>query len=243
MGGTLATVEPGFLTWLHGRFDPIIAARTAPDDVVLAPKMALAELETLGREYPNYFDLQLRLGDSRAGSGDAAGAYAAWSRAAAILPVASGEAGPRERIAKLALARGDTVQAVDALEGIVAHDGANVEAARQLAHLLDASGDRTKSLAAWTRVAELDPFDATASAVLGRQALDARDGRNATRWFRAALAAGPSDRAAAHCDLAESYLSVGESTLAKRQVMAALEDAPTYARAQDLLLEIVDGSR
>src|SRR6185436_10339699 len=34
MGGTLATVEPGFLTWLHARFDPIIAARTAPDDVV-----------------------------------------------------------------------------------------------------------------------------------------------------------------------------------------------------------------
>jgi hypothetical protein len=38
-------------------------------------------------------------------------------------------------------------------------------------------------------------------------------------------------------------LSVGESTLAKRQVMAALEEAPTYAREQDLLLEIVDGSR
>jgi tetratricopeptide (TPR) repeat protein len=243
MGGTLATVEPGFLAWLHGRFDPIIAARTAPDDVVLAPKMALAELETLGREYPNYFDLQLRLGDARVASGDPTGAYAAWSRAAAILPVAGGEAGPRERIVKLALARGDTAEAVDALEGIVAHDGANVEAARQLAHLLDASGDRAKSLAAWTRVAELDPFDATASAVLGRQALESRDGRNATRWFRAALAAGPSDRAAAHCDLAESYLAVGESTLAKRQVMAALEDAPTYARAQDLLLEIVDGSR
>ena len=125
-------------------------------------------------------------------------------------------------------------------EGIVAHDGANVEprggAFARRVH------DRAKS---WPRgrVAELDPFDATATAVLGRQALAARDGRNATRWFRAALSAGPSDRAAAHCDLAESYLSVGESTLAKRQVMAALEDAPTYARAQDLLLEIVDGSR
>jgi tetratricopeptide (TPR) repeat protein len=243
MGGTLATIEPRFLAWLHGRFDRIIAARTAPDDVVLAPRMALAELETLGRQYPNYFDLHLRLGDARAAAGDATGAYAAWSRAAAILPMAQGEEGPQERIVKLALNRGDIAQAIDALQGIVAHDGANVEAARQLAHLLDSSGDRSRSLAAWTRVAELDPFDATASAVLGRQALDARDGKNATRWFRAALAAGPSDRAAAHCDLAESYLSVGDSTLAKRQVMAALEEAPTYARAQDLLLEIVDGSR
>jgi tetratricopeptide (TPR) repeat protein len=243
MGGTLASIEPGFLTWLHGRFDPIIAARTAPDDVVLAPKMSLDELEALARQSPNYFDLQLRLGDARAAAGDATAAYAAWTRTSSILPVAGGEEGPRERIVKLALTRGDTAQAIDALQGIVAHDGANVEAARQLAHLLDTAGDRSRALAAWTRVADLDPFDATASAVLGRQALDARDGRNATRWFRAALAAGPSDRAAAHCDLAESYLSVGDSTLAKRQVMAALEQAPTYARAQDLLLEIVDGSR
>jgi cellulose synthase operon protein C len=243
MGTTMAGLEPGFLTWLHGRFDPIVAARTPPDDVVLAPRMPLDELEKLGREYPGYFDLQMRLGEARATAGDAAGAYAAWTRAATVLPVATGEEGPRERIAKLALSRGDAAPAIEALEGIVAHDGANVEAARQLAHLLDAAGDRTRSVAAWTRVAELDPFDATASAVLGRQALDARDGPNATRWFRAALAAGPADRAAAHCDLAEGYLSVGNSTLAKRQVMAALEEAPTYARAQDLLLEIVDGSR
>ena len=139
--------------------------------------------------------------------------------------------------------RGDTAKAIDALEQTLAREGANVDAARELAGLLDRSGERRRAVAAWTRVAEIDPFDATASAVLGRQALDARDGVGATRWFRAALAAGPADRAAAHCDLAESYLSVGETQLARRQVLAALEDAPTYARAQDLLLDIVDGSR
>jgi hypothetical protein len=31
--------------------------------------------------------------------------------------------------------------------------------------------------------------------------------------------------------------------MAKRQVLAALESAPMYARAQDLLLAIVDGTR
>ena len=53
------------------------------------------------------------------------------------------------------------------------------------------------------------PFDATASAALGRQALDTSAPEEAARWFRAALAAGPVDKAAAHCDLAESYLAVG----------------------------------
>ena len=97
-------------------------------------------------------------------------------------------------------------------------------------------GQRIRSL-------ELDPFDANASAVLGRQALSHRDPELAARWFRAALAAGPADRAAAHCDLAESYLGASQPVLAKRQVLAALENAPMYARAQDLLLAIVDGVR
>jgi tetratricopeptide (TPR) repeat protein len=146
-------------------------------------------------------------------------------------------------VARLAIERNDTARAIDALEAILAREGANVEAARQLAGLLDGAGQQAKAVKAWTRVAELDPFDATASAVLGRQALEARDGEQAARWFRAALAAGPADRAAAHCDLAETYLATAQPAQAKRQVLAALEDAPTYARAQELLLSIVDGGR
>ena len=141
------------------------------------------------------------------------------------------------------MARGDSARAIEAFEGTLAREGANVDAARQLAALLDGAGDHARAAKAWARVAEIDPFDATASAILGRRALDSRDAESASRWFRAALAAGPSDRAAAHCDLAESYLATGRSPEAKRQVLAALEVAPTYARAQDLLLAIVDGSR
>ena len=243
MGTSLAGEEPGFFAWLHTRFAPIVTARTPPDGVVLGARMPKATVEALATKYPDYYDLQLRLGDVRAAAGDAPGAYAAWTRAAAILPMATGDEGPRARTVRLALERGDTSAAVEALQATVAREGANVEAARQLARLLDAAGDGGRAVTAWERVAELDPFDAIASAVLGRRALEARDGKEASRWFRAALAAGPSDRAAAHCDLADSYLTTGQTTLARRQVLAALEEAPTYARAQDLLLGIVDGNR
>ena len=46
------------------------------------------------------------------------------------------------------------------------------------------------------------------------------------------------DPAVAHTDLAESYLKAGKRDEAKRQALAALEIAPTYARAQDLLLQL-----
>ncbi len=240
---SLAELQPRFTTWLNTRFDSILKARRAPPDVVITSRTPRQTLEDLASAHPGYFDLHLRLGELRAQAGDSAGAYRAWARAIELVPAATGEDGPRARIAKLAVEQGDAPRAIEAFEGILEREGANVEAARQLAMLLDRAEQPARAVRAWTRVAELDPFDANASAVLGRQALSHRDAEQAARWFRAALAAGPADRAAAHCDLAESYLGTGQSALAKRQVLAALESAPMYARAQDLLLAIVDGTR
>ena len=59
--------------------------------------------------------------------------------------------------------------------------------------------------------------------------------------FRVALAAGPIDRASAHADLAEGLFRAGQRDEAKREALAALEIAPTYERAQDLLLKLVEG--
>ena len=51
------------------------------------------------------------------------------------------------------------------------------------------------------------------------------------------------DRAAAFTDLAESYYKTGKRVEAKKHTLAALEIAPTYERAQELLLKLVEGGR
>jgi Flp pilus assembly protein TadD len=84
-----------------------------------------------------------------------------------------------------------------------------------------------------------DPFDRDAQAGLGRLALRRKDTATALRAFRSALASNPPDRAQAHADLAEAYVSAGQLDEAKRQTLAALEIAPAFERAQDLLLKIV----
>jgi cellulose synthase operon protein C len=56
------------------------------------------------------------------------------------------------------------------------------------------------------------------------------------------LALGPVDEAGAHTDLAETYFKAGKRAEAKKQTLAALEIAPTYERAQDLLLKLSGGS-
>ena len=71
-------------------------------------------------------------------------------------------------------------------------------------------------------------------------ALKTKDAGTAVREFRAALASGASDKAAAHCDLGESYLLANRPVDAKREALAALEIAPSYERAQELLLNAVE---
>ena len=69
-------------------------------------------------------------------------------------------------------------------------------------------------------------------------ALQRRDINLAIRSFRAALASGPADRASAHLDLGEAYFAAGQRDDAKREALAALEIAPSFERAQDLLLKL-----
>ena len=54
--------------------------------------------------------------------------------------------------------------------------------------------------------------------------------------LQAVLALGPTNKAEAHADLAETYLGLNRKDEAKVEALKALEQAPTFARAQDLLL-------
>ena len=96
-----------------------------------------------------------------------------------------------------------------------------------------------KLMSAYERIAQLDPFDAANHSKLGRLKMQAGDPRTAVREFRAAVAAKSLDPASANADLAEAYLAIGDKAQARRAVLAAIEVAPGYPRAQELLLKVV----
>ena len=134
-------------------------------------------------------------------------------------------------------------RAITELEAFIASDFNSVNAARELASLLKESGvdDPAKLGPVYQRIVAIDPFDGEAHATLGRFAMQRNQPEVAAREFRAVLALGPVDRAAAHTDLAESYFKSGKRDDAKKQTIAALEIAPSYERAQDLLLKLTEG--
>jgi Flp pilus assembly protein TadD len=95
----------------------------------------------------------------------------------------------------------------------------------------------------YERIAAIDPFDAEVHATLGRLAMRRDDAETAIREFRAVIALKPVDQASAYTDLAEGYLKGGRRADARRQTLAALEIAPSYERAQDLLLKLSEAPR
>jgi Tfp pilus assembly protein PilF len=153
-------------------------------------------------------------------------------------------------MAAIAMDKKDPARAIKEFSAIVENDFDNVEAARQLVTLLRQSNvsignaeGAARLRPVYERIAAIDPFDAEAHATLGRLAMQRNEAEIAGREFRTVIALGPVDRAAAYTDLAESYFKAGKRAEAKKQTLAALEIAPTYERAQELLLKLVDGGR
>ena len=235
-GAGLAELQAAFDDMVRGRYGEAARALETPKGLDMPGSASPTVLADLASRHAGSYPVQIAVGRALAAAGARAEAIAAYERAARLIPFARGADSPRARIAELALAGGDAGRAMGELEALVRHDHYNVDAARQLAALAEKAGNDTLRALAYERIVTVDPFDAAAHAALGRIAVSRRDAGLAVREFQAALAAGPVDRVSAHCDLAEAYLMAGRAADARREAVAALEIAPTYERAQDLLL-------
>jgi tetratricopeptide (TPR) repeat protein len=233
---TLDDLQEGFDAAMKKQYAGMIAALKRPE---VADDATVDQLKQLAADNPGSFAVQMRLGQALFEAGNAAAAIEALERASKLLPQANGDANPNALIAQIATKQGDTARAIRALEAVVTVESSDVESARTLAQLLAKQGDQARTAAAYAIVAELDPFDVQAQTAVGRQAMRQKDAPRAIRAFRSALASGPADRASAHAELAEAHFMAGQLGDAKREALAALEIAPSFERAQDLLLKII----
>jgi tetratricopeptide (TPR) repeat protein len=236
-GIEIAQLQTSFDAYLDAQYGAKLRAWKSPE---VKEKPSLDELKVLVAANPESFRLHMSLGDMLNTAGDKPGAIATFERAAALLPTANGRGNPHAYIARIATEQGDTDRAIRAYEAVLRIDNADVESARKLAALLEPKNDAARTEDAYRRLVAADPFDSRAQTALGRLALKRKDATAAQRAFRSALASKPPDQAGAHTDLAEALLMAGQTAEAKRQTLAALEIAPSFERAQDLLLRIAD---
>ena len=235
------SLQASFDTAVEEEFGDLRLALEMPEEEIPSEGPERLEvLRSLALAHEGNFHIQAALGQAALEEGKNEEARKALERAATLVPMSTGFDSPRGLLARIAQEEGDRGRALREVEMLLEYDETSIEAVRLYAALAEESGDQFRLGKAYERLIEIDPFDPIAHQVLGRMALS--DGRAAlaTRELTVALALDPVDRVAAHTDLAESLLLSEKFDEAKSQVMAALEIAPSYERAQELLLTIIE---
>ena len=236
------SLQASFDVAVEARFGELRRAMEGPEEAAPSPDAPdrLSMLREMATEHPGSFPVQMALGRALREAGDIDGAVAAFGTAVDLAPMATGGSSPRVPLAEIAVEQGDPGLAMDHLAAHLDYDARDIVSARQLAALAQEQGDDVRLRRAYELIVEIDPFDPTPHQALGRLAKTREDHTTAALEFEVSLAIGPLDRVATQIDLAESYLAAGRTDDAKREVIAALETAPSYERALELLLTIVE---
>jgi tetratricopeptide (TPR) repeat protein len=239
---TIDEAEESFARFVEARFGALARAmaqpgsQVAPDDLPALRARADAE--------PGTFASQLAYGQALFKAGDFERSIGPLERAASLAPQATGLASPRALLAQAFEKRGDLARARSEWRQLLAHDHTNITAARRLAQLADGQPGAEADLELALRlVADLYPFDPGPHARLGRMLVEKKRFAEALTEFEVALALGPANAAEAHADAGEVLLELGRRDEARTQALAALKVAPSYARAQDLLLRAIGKSQ
>jgi tetratricopeptide (TPR) repeat protein len=233
-GTSIDAVATSFDKFIAQRYSALREAMKVPP---AAPADNVAALRARAAASPGNYVSQISLGAALLRSGDLEGAKAPLRRAAELAPDASGDGSPQALLAQIATKEKDLPAARRAYRQLLAADHANVNAARRLLQVsADSPEDEDYAL---RLIADLDPFDADVHSRLGKRLFAKNEFAAALTEYRASLALGPANLAEAHADIAEVLLKLGRKDEAKKSALDALKEAPTFARAQDLLLEAI----
>ncbi|HSM35950.1 MAG TPA: tetratricopeptide repeat protein [Longimicrobiales bacterium] len=158
--------------------------------------------------------------------------------AAEMFPEAGGTAGPHALLARLHREAGDSDAERAALEAWVAVDEDAYDALIRLAEVQASAGAPAEAARTLRRAIWIYPFEPQLHERTAALLEAAGDAHAAARERRAVLALDPPDEAGAWYRLAAALVAAGDRDGARDAVLRALEVAPRYEEALDLLLDL-----
>lgn len=222
------------------RFDGFIKQRFAERLQALADPASSEEDDVIARaeKATNIFALQLEAGHALLEQRDRARAETFLLRARDLFPEYAGDDSPYWFLARLYREQGEVAKAVEQLERMAAINAEHYEAHVGLAELKQSLGDTRGVVEILERAIYIYPFDIELHQALADAYMQLGDWAHAARARAAIVALGPTDMARARLELAEATFRAGDAQAARREVLRALELAPDFEAAQELLLEI-----
>jgi tetratricopeptide (TPR) repeat protein len=216
----------------------IAALGTGPVKVSDDPKVAKVSLEALLKTRPNDYFALLKLGTIYKTEGDKEKAVELLKRAAEAFPYYAREGNPYLQLADIYEAQGKKSEALAALESLIKHNETNADAYKRVAKLKLELNDKAGALNTIFTSFYISPFDADLHKLAGDAYLEQGSLIDAIREFRVVVSLEPANPADAHYDLARALEASGDKIEAKREVLRSLEIAPSFEKAQELLLKL-----
>jgi tetratricopeptide (TPR) repeat protein len=170
------------------------------------------------------------------------GAMRLFQQAKAMFPEYAAGESAYWYLGQLALKRGDTTSAIAELQPIVDSDDTQYEAHLLLARLLERRHDLARAARVLEQAMYISPGTAATHEQLAAMYATLGEWPKAVRERRAVVALAPVDRAEALYQLALALHGAGDDAGARHAVLQALEAAPNFERAQELLLELHQGA-
>lgn len=231
-----ADFDREFIAYVETKARPLQQALSTQSNVVAS----MSKDEVVKQlELRDTFALRIRAAELFAADGDTTTAATHYIRALELFPYVTGKGNPYETLAKLLEQKGDREQAALVLEKLVSKDENNLEALKTVARLRSALGQKQQALDALVASFYISPFDYYLHKQAGELSVELKNYPQALTEFQAALALQPPNIAEANYNVATAYHALGRQPEAKRAVLRALEAAPRYEKAQELLLRIV----
>ena len=230
-----------FDAYLRERYAGPLAA--LKDTLKAGTETPPAELLAQANASPGSYRIQMLAAGAMAKTGQNDTAIMLLERARALFPEYGGGDGPYAGLAQLYTAKGDSKKAADALSQYVLHNETDYASHLELARLRTAAGDAAGAADALDRALYIDPYDIAVHERLAALYRGLGDKVKTVRERRAVVALAPADKSEAYYQLAVAYHENGDDSGARKAVLRSLEEAPNYVRAQELLLDIVDGRK
>jgi cellulose synthase operon protein C len=230
-------LDKHFDQWFRAKYAAPLRSLPANPEA-LPPLPSLDDLKNIAAQRPGEFVTRLALGQALVEAKQVDDAERELKAAIALFPEYHGADSPWLYLAAIYQDRGQLAQAADAMHRVAELDESALNASLQEATVRKQMNDSIGEARALEVAVQIFPYDIEVHQRLAALYAGQKNFAGNVRERRAVLALKPVDMAAAHYELAKAYLLANDRTNARTQVLRALELAPAFTDAQELLLLI-----
>jgi tetratricopeptide (TPR) repeat protein len=237
LGTPIQEFDDEFEAYLRQRFEAPLAALVQLGNPP-GPMAEMPELQDWVRAHPGDLIGRLRLGAMLLEAERYDDAEIHLREALRMFPEYGEADSPYWFLAQIHQERGELDQAAAALARLNALSESNYRALVREADVLEELGRPAEAAAALDKAVQVWPYEIPLHERLATMMANLDNHAAAVRERSAVLALGPSDRAQALYQLALAQRDAGDAVSARRSVLRALEVAPNFESALELLLEL-----